>query len=304
MQQAAWEAVNSTLDAPDDPAAASVAVDDQGYVRAMVGGRDFANAEGQSRPRSEGRGIGPRRRLGLQADRADPGRRSGRLDRLEVRLAVGDDVRGSQRRRGLGGQQLRRHGAGPPRSRRRHPRLVRHGLRAAHARSRAASVVEMAKRLGIATELPAVNSLVLGSATCQCSTWQPPTAPSRTAACASRQNSSRESSRSTRTATSPCWSSTNRVASRSSLPRWQTPSPTACGKWSWAEPAARPHSARRPRARRHDAGQPGRLVRRLHAEAHGGSVDGLPRHRTRYMDDVHGREVTGGSFRRRSGASS
>ena len=90
----------------------------------------------------------------------------------------------------------------------------------------------MAKRLGIATELPAVNSLVLGSGDVSVldmataySTW-------RTAECASRRPSSRESNRSKRTATSPCWSSTNRVASRSSLPRWQTPSPTACAKWS------------------------------------------------------------------------
>ncbi|MDQ2649254.1 MAG: PBP1A family penicillin-binding protein, partial [Actinomycetota bacterium] len=41
MQKDAWDAVNSTLDEPDDPAAALVAVDDQGKVRAMVGGRDF-----------------------------------------------------------------------------------------------------------------------------------------------------------------------------------------------------------------------------------------------------------------------
>jgi penicillin-binding protein 1A len=48
-QQAAWNAVTSTLDRPDDPAtpelegdpnAAIVAIDD-GYVRAMMGGRDF-----------------------------------------------------------------------------------------------------------------------------------------------------------------------------------------------------------------------------------------------------------------------
>ncbi len=41
MQEEAWEAVGSVLDEPDDPAAALVAVDERGWVRAMVGGRDF-----------------------------------------------------------------------------------------------------------------------------------------------------------------------------------------------------------------------------------------------------------------------
>ena len=45
MQRAAWEAVTSTLDRPDDPDAALVAVDQYGYVKAMVGGRDFEEDE-------------------------------------------------------------------------------------------------------------------------------------------------------------------------------------------------------------------------------------------------------------------
>jgi len=44
-QQAAHESVMATLDQPDDPAAALVAIDSNGYVRAMVGGRDFAASE-------------------------------------------------------------------------------------------------------------------------------------------------------------------------------------------------------------------------------------------------------------------
>ncbi len=40
-QGAASHAVTSTLDQPDDPAAALVSIDDQGAVRAMVGGRDY-----------------------------------------------------------------------------------------------------------------------------------------------------------------------------------------------------------------------------------------------------------------------
>ena len=45
MQAAAWDAVVSTLDEPGDPAAALVALDDQGSVKAMVGGRDFATSQ-------------------------------------------------------------------------------------------------------------------------------------------------------------------------------------------------------------------------------------------------------------------
>jgi penicillin-binding protein 1A len=44
-QQAAWNAVRSTLTEPDDPEAALVAVDNGGFVRAMVAGRDFATNE-------------------------------------------------------------------------------------------------------------------------------------------------------------------------------------------------------------------------------------------------------------------
>ena len=41
MQEDAWNAVTSTLNRPDDPQAALVAVDERGQVKAMVGGRDF-----------------------------------------------------------------------------------------------------------------------------------------------------------------------------------------------------------------------------------------------------------------------
>lgn len=43
MQNHAIQAVIETLDQPEDPDAALVAIDDQGMVRAMVGGRDWAN---------------------------------------------------------------------------------------------------------------------------------------------------------------------------------------------------------------------------------------------------------------------
>ena len=44
-QRAASEAVNSTLDEPDDPAGALVAIDDSGAVRAMYGGNDYEASE-------------------------------------------------------------------------------------------------------------------------------------------------------------------------------------------------------------------------------------------------------------------
>ncbi len=43
MQAMAYDAVATTLDRGDDPAAALVAIDDQGHVRAMVGGRGYSS---------------------------------------------------------------------------------------------------------------------------------------------------------------------------------------------------------------------------------------------------------------------
>ncbi|MFM7064379.1 MAG: transglycosylase domain-containing protein [Actinomycetes bacterium] len=42
LQQYAVDAMNATLDQPDGPVGALVALDDQGRIRAMVGGRDYA----------------------------------------------------------------------------------------------------------------------------------------------------------------------------------------------------------------------------------------------------------------------
>ncbi|HEY2813413.1 MAG TPA: transglycosylase domain-containing protein [Acidimicrobiales bacterium] len=43
MQAKAWDAVTSTLDNPDDPAASLVSLDPNNQIKAMIGGRDFAN---------------------------------------------------------------------------------------------------------------------------------------------------------------------------------------------------------------------------------------------------------------------
>lgn len=45
MQNAAENAIATTLDRPDDPEAALVAMDTQGNIKAMVGGREFTNLE-------------------------------------------------------------------------------------------------------------------------------------------------------------------------------------------------------------------------------------------------------------------
>ncbi len=62
MQRAAWDAVTTTLNEPNDPAAALVAVDQYGFVKAMVGGRDFkvnqVNYALGSQAGGSGRGAG------------------------------------------------------------------------------------------------------------------------------------------------------------------------------------------------------------------------------------------------------
>jgi penicillin-binding protein 1A len=58
MQEAAWTAVTSTLDEPDDPDAALVAVDEFGRVRAMVGGRDMETQKVNLALGQEGGGSG------------------------------------------------------------------------------------------------------------------------------------------------------------------------------------------------------------------------------------------------------
>lgn len=58
LQRAAYEAVTGTLDQPDDPAGALTAVDDNGRVMAMVGGRDWDDSKVNLAVGSEGGGTG------------------------------------------------------------------------------------------------------------------------------------------------------------------------------------------------------------------------------------------------------
>ncbi len=58
LQEEAVSAITSTLDRPDDPAAALVSIDPQGRVRAMVGGLDFASSRVNLAVGTEGGGSG------------------------------------------------------------------------------------------------------------------------------------------------------------------------------------------------------------------------------------------------------
>ncbi|CAN5898662.1 hypothetical protein BH23ACT2_BH23ACT2_05530 [soil metagenome] len=58
MQKAASETVTTTLDRDDDPSAAIVTLDDQGQVKAMMGGTDFANDKVNLATGVQGGGLG------------------------------------------------------------------------------------------------------------------------------------------------------------------------------------------------------------------------------------------------------
>jgi penicillin-binding protein 1A len=58
MQKAAYEAVTTTLDRPGDPSASIVALDDQGRIKAMMGGTDFAHNQVNLATGAQGGGLG------------------------------------------------------------------------------------------------------------------------------------------------------------------------------------------------------------------------------------------------------
>ncbi|MFN8017389.1 MAG: transglycosylase domain-containing protein [Acidimicrobiales bacterium] len=58
MQKAAYDAVTTTLNQAGDPAASIVAIDDQGQVKAMMGGTDFAKSQVNLATGKEGGGLG------------------------------------------------------------------------------------------------------------------------------------------------------------------------------------------------------------------------------------------------------
>jgi len=163
LQLAAWEAVTGTLDQPDDPAGALVAVDDGGRVKAMMGGRDFDNdkvnlAMGQAgggSGRQAGSAFKPfvlaeaiQQEISLNTKFSSPG------EMVFPNANAGEDWK------------VRNYG-GTEQGVLDIPDATRVSSNTAYAQLMLEvgpeAVVDLANKLGISAELPAVNSLVLGT---------------------------------------------------------------------------------------------------------------------------------------------
>jgi penicillin-binding protein 1A len=163
MQQAAWEAVTSTLDQPDDPGAALVAVDDRGQVTALMGGRDIATQEVNLALGQQGGGSG-----------RQPG---SSFKPFVLAEAIQQGISLNSRFQAPGRLVLPRANAGEDWI------VGNYGgteqgvldlVDATRASSNTAyaqlmmevgpeAVVDLAGKLGVSSDLPAVNSLVLGT---------------------------------------------------------------------------------------------------------------------------------------------
>jgi penicillin-binding protein 1A len=163
MQEAAWTAVTSTLDRPDDPAAALVAVDENGQVKAMMGGRDIETQKFNLAVGTEGGGSG------RQAGSA--------FKPIVLAEAMQQGISLNSHFNAPGQLVLPRANAGRDWTVHNYGGTEQGVLDLVDA-TRASSntvyaqlmlevgpeaVVDLAGRLGITSELPAVNSLVLGS---------------------------------------------------------------------------------------------------------------------------------------------
>jgi len=163
MQAAAWEAVTTTLDEPEDPSAALVAVDEYGQVKAMVGGRDFDTEEVNlamgRRAGGSGRQAGSAFKPIVLAEAIRQGiSLSSRFQAPAQMTFPGANAGEDWRVRNYGGSE----------------QGVLDLVDATRVSSNTAyaqlmlevgpeAVVNLAGRLGVSAELPAVNSLVLGT---------------------------------------------------------------------------------------------------------------------------------------------
>jgi len=163
MQEAAWSAVTSTLDQPDDPAAALVAVDEYGQVTAMVGGRDAetqkVNLALGKRGGGSGRQAGSSFKPFVLAEAIQQGISVKSKFEAPGKLVLPDANAGEDWNvRNYGGTE----------------QGVLDLVDATRVSSNTAyaqlmmevgpeAVVDLAGKLGVATDLPAVNSLVLGT---------------------------------------------------------------------------------------------------------------------------------------------
>lgn len=163
MQAAAWSAVTSTLDQPDDPAAALVALDEYGQVKAMVGGRDITtqhvNLALGKRGGGSGRQAGSSFKPFVLAEAIQQGISLDSKFQAPGRLVLpGANAGGDWKVSNYGGTE----------------QGVLDLVDATRVSSNTAyaqlmlevgpeAVVDMARRLGVSADLPAVNSLVLGT---------------------------------------------------------------------------------------------------------------------------------------------
>ena len=166
MQRAAWDAVTSTLDQPTDPDAALVAVDQYGYVKAMVGGRDFeadeVNLALGAQAGGSGRGAGSAFKPFVLAEAIRQGISLNSMFNAPASITF-DDVQGAEP-----GEPWKVGNYGDT------EQGVLDLVDATRVSSNTAyaqlmlevgpgNVATLANRLGVSAELPAVPALVLGS---------------------------------------------------------------------------------------------------------------------------------------------
>jgi membrane peptidoglycan carboxypeptidase len=162
-QAAAYDAILSTLDRPDDPAASIVSIDDQGRVRAMVGGFDHAASQVNLAVGQEGGGSGREPGSSFKplvlAEYIRQGKSLGQVFNAPAKIDIqlpgelwspanyGDSEQG----------QLNVVDATRFSSNTAYAQIIQ--------QTGVEPVVELGKQMGISAELPAVPSLVLGTGT-------------------------------------------------------------------------------------------------------------------------------------------
>ena len=176
-------AIKSTLDRPDDPAARSCRSTSRGGCKAMVGGLDYDKSQVNL-------AVGHRRRrfraatgVVVQADHPGGGPQTGRAARQGLRRAGQEGVPGRQRGRRLGGRQLRRRRSRQVEPGRRHPEVVEHGLRPDDARRRCRQRRRPGQAHGHHVRCArSTRRSCSAPRRCRCSTWPARTRPSPTTA--------------------------------------------------------------------------------------------------------------------------
>ena len=127
LQQAAFDAVNTTLTSPDDPLAALVSLDPDGHIKAMIGGKDHATDENNYAVPGLGRQWATR---GLVVQAVRPGHRdeAGHLVAVAVRLTESDRYPEGRQRARVDREQ-RRAEQRDPEPHRCDQGVVEHGVR-------------------------------------------------------------------------------------------------------------------------------------------------------------------------------